>query len=485
MEKEVIGRKPEIAVLRRALESNEAELVAVVGRRRVGKTFLVRSIYARHIVFELAGLQDANAKKQLKNFYLLLQTWFGEEAVSQIPEDWLTAFHVLGRILDKQAPGAQKPVLFFDELSWLDSRKSGFLEAFGNFWNIWASRRQVVVVICGSAASWMIEKVVNNRGGLHNRITQNLHLQPFTLAETEEFFRSRSIKLDRYHILQIYMALGGVPHYLKEVQAGMSAIQNIERICFSPGGTLRNEFMKLYPALFEHAENHIAIIRALAGNHIGMTRKAIVAQTKMPDGGTSTRYLTELEQSGFITSYFPFGKSKREVVFRLTDEYSLFYLNFIESQLHQGNDTWHHLSQTQHYKAWSGYAFESICLKHLPQIKQAMGVSGIYVEASAFYSKGNQQEPGIQIDLLLDRKDQVINLFELKFYNETLSLSAHDADALREKTRIFKALTKTKKQVFLCLIASFGLKVNEHSLSVVDKWFDMDVLFREVESPFS
>jgi uncharacterized protein len=477
MENKMIGRKPEAAILQKALDSNEAELVAVIGRRRIGKTFLVRTMYAPQIVFELAGLQNGSTKKQLKNFYLLLQTYFGDDASTQAPEDWLTAFHLLGRILDKLPPTDQKKVLFFDELSWLDSRKSGFLEAFGNFWNTWASRRNIVVVICGSAASWMIQKVVNNRGGLHNRITQSIHLQPFTLDETEAFLKHRNINLDRYHILQLYMAMGGVPYYLKEVQPGQSATQNIEHICFSNNGILRNEFLKLYPALFENAESHINIIRALASNQIGLTRKAIVALAKMPDGGTTSRYLEELEQSGFITSYYPFGKTKRNIVYRLTDEYSLFYLNFIENHRNQGNDTWLHLSQTQHYKVWSGYAFESICLKHLTQIKQAMSISGIYTEASAFYSKKSELEPGIQIDLLLDRKDQVINLFEMKFYTETLVLDANDAADLREKIRVFKALTKTKKQVFLYVIATFGLKTNEHSLSIIDKWFDMNVLF--------
>ncbi len=477
MENELIGRKAEQAILQKSLVSEESELVAVVGRRRIGKTFLVRMMYGPHICFEVAGLQNSNTKKQLKNFYFQMETFFGEAPVGGVPEDWLTAFHVLGRALDQQPPSKQKRVLFFDELSWLDSRKSGFLEAFGNFWNMWASRKNVVVVICGSAASWIIRKVVNNRGGLHNRITQNLYLQPFTLAETEEYLRSRHVQIDRYHILQLYMATGGVPHYLKEVQNGLTATQNIERMFFSSSSTLRNEFLKLYPALFERAENHMAIVRALARHHMGLSRKVIVEYAKLPDGGTATRYLEELEQSGFISAYFPFGKSKKDTIFRLTDEYSLFYVNFIENHRLQGSDTWQHLSQTQTYKTWCGYAFESICLKHIEAIKRGMSIAGIYAEASTFYSKGNKQEPGIQIDLLLDRKDQAINLFELKFHREELSLTASDAAALREKIRIFKALTKTRKQVFLYLIATFGLKNNEHSLGAVDGWFDMNVLF--------
>jgi uncharacterized protein len=477
MENEFIGRKAEQIVLQKALASNEAELVAVVGRRRIGKTLLVRTVYGPHISFEVAGLQNSNTKKQLKNFYFQMENCFGEAPPGGVPEDWLTAFHILGQALDRQAPTNEKRVLFFDELSWLDSRKSGFLEAFGNFWNMWATRRHVVVVVCGSAASWIIQKVVHNRGGLHNRITQNIFLQPFTLVETEAYLLSRQIRMERYHILQLYMATGGVPHYMKEVQGGMTATQNIERMFFSSGSTLRDEFFKLYPALFENAENHMTIVRALATHFMGMTRKAIVAHTRLPDGGTTTRYLEELEQSGFITQYFPFGKSRKDAVYRLTDEYSLFYINFIENRRLQGTDTWQHLSQTQQYKSWCGYAFESICLKHMDNIKRGLGIAGIYVEASAFYSKGNSRESGIQIDLLFDRKDEAINVFEIKFHREQVTLTAADATELQEKIRIFKALTKTKKQVFLHMIAAFGVKNNEYSLGTLDGSFDMDMLF--------
>lgn len=297
------------------------------------------------------------------------------------------------------------------------------------------------------------------------------------LTSTEAYLNSRNIRMDCYRILQLYMATGGVPHYLKEVQPCLTATQNIERMFFSGSSTLRNEFLKLYPALFERAEHHMAIVRTLATHHMGLTRSAILKHTQLPDGGTTTRYLEELEQSGFITQYFPFGRLKKEAVFRLTDEYSLFYVNFLENHRPQGADAWQHLSQTQVYKTWCGYAFESICLKHLDALKRAMSIAGIYSEASTFYRKGNATDPGIQIDLLLDRKDQAINLFEIKFHRESWSMTDADAEALREKMRIFKTLTNTKKQVFMHVIATFGLKNNEYSLGVVDGWFDMGMLF--------
>ena len=349
------------------------------------------------------------------------------------------------------------------------------------FWNSWASQKNIVVVICGSSASWMIQKVVEHKGGLHNRLTKRVHLFPFNLHETEAFLKNLNIHFNRYQIVELYMAMGGIPHYLNEVEAGLSAAQNIERICFSPTGLLNNEFSRLYSALFENADNHIAVIKALAQKWQGLTRTEIIALSKLTDGGGVTRCLDELISSGFVSTYFPFGKKKKEMLYRLTDEYSLFYLQFIENKAHKGNNIWLELSQTQDYKSWSGYAFESLCLKHIPQIKKALGISGVYAETSSFYQKGTAQESGVQIDLLIDRKDNVINLFELKFYSGMMTLSKSYAEDLREKITLFKEITQTRKQVFLNLLTTFGLKPNEHSIGLIDKAMTMDVLFAEDE----
>jgi hypothetical protein len=302
---------------------------------------------------------------------------------------------------------------------------------------------------------------------------------PFNLCETEAFLKSLNLKFDRYQIVQLYMAMGGIPHYLNEIEGGLSAAQNIERICFSPSGLLNNEFSRLYPALFDNADHHIAVIKALAEKWQGLTRTEIIAQSKLADGGGLTRCLDELIASGFISSYFPFGKKKKEMLYRLTDEYSLFYLQFIENKACKGTDVWQELSQTQHYKSWSGYAFESLCLKHIPQIKKALGISGVYTETSSFYQKGTEQNPGVQIDLLIDRKDNVINVFELKFYTGLLSINKANAENLREKMTIFRELTQTRKQLFLNLLTTFGLKPNEHSIGLIDKDLTMEVLFQE------
>lgn len=476
MQNELIGRLEEQAILRNAFASREAEMVAVFGRRRVGKTFLVKQTYREHIIFELTGLQNATNAEQLKNFSRQLTQSMKLAVPAKEPADWLEAFFLLAQFLREQG-GEQRQVVFFDEVPWLAGRKSGFLMGLGWFWNSFAVSQNLVVVICGSAASWMIQKVVNDRGGLHNRITKRIFLNPFTLAETEAYLQSRAIRLDRYSLIQIYMALGGIPHYLKEVEAGKSAVQNVNDICFASNGLLRDEFIRLYPALFARAENHIAVIRALGQSRQGMSRADIVQAGKLAEGGTVSRVLEELEQSGFIASYRPFAKKKKDTLYRLTDEYSLFYLRFIEKHKKDGADAWQYLSQTQAAKIWAGYAYENICLKHLPQIKKALGISGVYATASTFLHRGDEAEEGAQIDLLLDRNDQVVNLFEIKFYNTEYSLTEADAKAFRRQMGVFRDITQTRKHLMLTLITTFGLKHNTHSLGLVEKVLTLDDLF--------
>ena len=476
MDNPLIGREKEQAILRKALQSTEAEMVAIIGRRRVGKTFLIHRTYESYISFEMTGIQNGSLSQQLANFTDQLTEFSNSPLPIQQPRNWQEAFQTLRRYL-KQLSIEGKIVIFFDELPWIATHKSGFLDALGYFWNSWASRQPIVLVICGSAASWMIRKVVNNRGGLHNRITRRIYLEPFTLLETETFLTSRNINFNRYQIIQIYMAMGGIPHYLKEVEGGKSATQNINDICFSQNGLLKDEFSRLYPSLFANAENHIAIIRVLGAFPSGLTRKQLVEKTKIPNGGGLTKVLDELDHSGFISAYRNFGKKRKEKLFRLTDEYSLFYLKFIENKVYEGEKIWQSLSQSQTYISWAGKAFESICLKHIPQIKKALDIAGIYSISSSFYKAGSASEKGTQIDLLIDRNDQVINICEIKYYNKAFPITKEYAPKLKRKLDVFQEYTQTRKQLFLILITTFGLSSNEYSLGLIDQVLTLDDLF--------
>jgi hypothetical protein len=474
-----IGREKEQAILQSTLQSGDAEMVAVIGRRRVGKTFLIKTVFSAQIDFEITGIQNAPLREQLQHFATRINNTFYNGKEKLRPKNWLTAFQMLIEALE-QKNKAGRMVVFFDELPWFDTHKSGFIRALGFFWNSWAVDKDIVVLICGSAASWMIDKVVYDKGGLHNRITKRIDLLPFNLYETELYLKSRDIVLDRYQILQLYMAMGGIPHYLKEVKGGLSAAENIDAVCFSPSGILNDEFNLLYPALFDNAELHVTIIKALAQTWKGLSRKDILTQTGLSDGGGVTKALDELVRSGFISQYYPFGKIKKEGVFRLTDEYSLFYLRFIAKRLGRGEQIWQIMSQTPAIRSWSGYAFESICFKHLPQIKKALGITGVYSEASSFVFRGTDHEKGIQIDLLIDRNDRVINVLEIKFYNTTWALDQDEASSLREKLATFKTVSRTNKQVFLTLISTFGIKPNSYSVGLVHRSFDLNILFEPV-----
>ncbi|MEM6396923.1 MAG: ATP-binding protein [Bacteroidota bacterium] len=476
LEPKLIGRKEEQSVLRKALISNQAELISVIGRRRVGKTFLVQQCYKEEIVFEYTGVQNAPAEVQIANFHRKLEERVPSSFGIPKPNDWFEAFGQLKTYL-KTLISDKKSVVFIDELPWLAAGKSDFVPALGYFWNSWAVKQPIVIVVCGSAASWMIEHVVNDTGSLYNRISRRIFLEPFKLADTERYLKSRNVNLPRRQIAQIYMVTGGIPQYLKAVEPGQSAAQTINTICFTRQGALSSEFDQLYPALFSNATRHILIVRALASKHRGLTRNEIVKQSGLANGGSLTNTLEELAQSSFVTTYRPFAKKKKETLYRLTDEYSLFYLRFMEGQIEYDEDSWQKLSQSQMYKIWSGYAFENLCLKHIREIKKALGISGIISSSSSFYRLGNNDQAGLQIDLLIDRNDQVINLCEAKFYDGPFSIGANHAENLRNKASLFRQHTKTRKHLIWTMITSDGLKPGPNALEYIPTQVILDQLF--------
>ena len=473
----MIGRTKELEILANAYASKKAELVAVFGRRRVGKTYLVGSFFEGKIDFELTGLKDGTKQQQLRNFAYSLKDAQKSEALPPPPIDWLEAFHQLKTYLESLEKTEKRKVVFIDELPWMASGKSDFLTGFSYFWNSYAAKANIIVVICGSATAWMIQKIINDKGGLHNRVTRRIHLQSFTLAETETYFQEKHIAFDRYQLLLLYMTMGGIPHYLDQVEGGKSAIQNIDEICFQPQGLLRTEFDNLYSALFSNSDRYESIVSELSSTWKGMSRAEIITKTKISDGGGLTMMLQELEQSGFISSYIPFGKKKKDTLFRLTDCYSLFYLKFIRDIPLKETISWQSLSKTQTWITWSGYAFENICFHHIDNIKATLGIAGVHTNQYSFLAKTTDEIEGTQIDLLIDRQDSVISLCEVKFYNDELVLTKEDADNLRRKKSIFRHVTGTKKQIFIVLITTFGLIKNKHSLGLVDNVLDMNALF--------
>lgn len=473
----VIGRRAETKAMQALLNDDKAHMLALIGRRRVGKTFLIRKTYQEHITFELTGLKDATLEQQLLNFTFQYNRYFPQmNPLSGITE-WLEAFHKLTEELEK-LPVTKKRVLFFDELPWIAGKRSGFIEALAHWWNNWASQQNILLVVCGSAAAWMIDHVVNAKGGLHNRITKLITLEPFSLSETKEFLLSKDIKMSDYQIVQLYMVLGGIPHYLEQIKKGKSATQNIQEICFNRDGILRTEFDSLYSALFDNATNHIEVIRALASKSKGLDRQEILAKTKITDGGWFSRLLSELEASGFITSLQPLENKKKDKLFRLTDEFTLFYLAFMEGKRNTTDNYWTRMSQTQEYKIWCGYAFENLCAKHITELKNALEIGGIQSEVSSFlHRKNDKYHKGFQIDLLIDRRDDVLSLCEMKFYSDEFRMTADYAKKIHVKREGLKALSSPKKHVEVVFISTFGVVDNEYSSDYVDHDLRMDIFF--------
>jgi uncharacterized protein len=463
-----IGRASERKTLLDAFEHSASRFVAVYGRRRVGKTYLIRQTLGSHMRFQLTGRANTTTSQQLLNFQTTLAK-LTQKKVSK-PKNWFLAFQDLITYLEQSGPG--KKVVFIDELPWLATRRSDFLSALEHFWNSWASARtDVLLVVCGSSAAWMVNQLLRNKGGLHNRVTDRIRLEPWTLGETEAFLRVRNPTIDRYSVTQLYMVMGGIPFYLDAVSHAESAAQNIERLCFSESGLLRSEFDFMLQALFQKAEQHQSILQALSVKTKGLTRRELTEYLKIANSGRLTEMLTELEQSGFVQCYIPFGKRERDLVYRLCDFYTAFYYKFLHKTriLDEGN--WVNAIDTSAQKTWQGCAFEQVCLNHTRQLKQALGVQGI-VSMSSVWSA-----PGAQIDLLIDRKDRVINVFEIKFSEQLFTISKEYAEQLTRKIEVFKATTKTTKTIHLTMLTPFGLTQNAYAAALVHRHMEMDVLF--------
>ena len=470
-----IGRKREIEQLDRLCSSEKSEFIAVYGRRRVGKTYLIRAYFQQEFAFHLTGLANANTQQQLTNFHSTLVRQRSPEFAGQVPENWLEAFQKLIDHIEAISTKGKK-VVFLDELPWLDTPRSDFIMALEHFWNSWASNRtDIVLVTCGSAASWMLNQLINNRGGLHNRVTARIKMHPFTLKETEELLKDRGNVLDRYQIIQLYMVMGGIPFYLDAVSPGMSAAQNIEALCFRRGALLVTEFKNLFASLFKKPEKYEKVIIALSSKRKGMTRNELSKKSGLSTGGGLTRILQELEESGFISSYSPFDKKIRNTIYRLSDFYSLFYIKFIQDNRNFEEGVWLNAIDAPAHRAWSGYTFEQVCMTHIPQIKKALGISGVQSESSSWTSTSS--EKGAQIDLLIDRRDQVVNICEIKYSIGPFQINKSYADILRNKLSFFKQETATRKSVHLTMITTYGLKENEYARSMVQNEISMDALF--------
>lgn len=467
-----IGREYEIRQLEKYRNSKESEFIIVYGRRRVGKTFLVKEFFDDTYDFHVTGLYKKPKKMQLKNFYLALLEYGAD--VKKVPSDWLEAFAELKKLL-KSIKEKRKKIVFIDELPWLDNRQSEFLGAFESFWNGWgAQQNDIMLVVCGSATTWITKKILSDKGGLFNRAARRIYLMPFTLQETERYLVSRGIRWSRYDIAECYMTMGGIPYYLKLLDNELSYLANIDAVFFKRKGPLWDEFDHLYETLFGTSKGYLKIIEALATKKSGLTRKEIIDETHLEDNGLFTEMLKNLSDSQFVRAYNTFGYNEKNVVYQLADYFTLFYLRFMKGKQNPDENFWTHYLDNPAKSSWAGQTFEQVCKGHILQVKKAIGISALLTDISSW--QGTSEGGKAQIDLIIDRRDRTTNICEIKFSMGEYTIDKDYEERLRKKVQVFREATKSRKALQLVMITTYGVRQNTHS-GIVQSEVTLDDLF--------
>lgn len=477
MIQKIIGRKEEQELLRECYLSGKPEFVAVYGRRRIGKTFLVKQFFKEKFDFYFTGAYQANKRDQLFNFKMTLEAYSGKQR--KTPQTWLEAFFQLQDYLSSL--GNKRKVVFIDELPWFDTPRSNFISAIELFWNQWASDQNLMLVVCGSATSWMVNKLLGDKGGLHNRVTRSIYLAPFTLGETEDFLNNNHIVFNRHQIIECYMMLGGTPYYLNMLQPKLSLAQNINKLFFEENGELKREFDFLFRSLFKDSKNYRKVVELLSKKANGMTRQQIIQEGKMADNGKLTEILDDLCNCDFIRRFSPINKKQRDFIYQLTDLFSLFHFHYTKDSTGMDDTFWTDTIDSPSHRAWCGYAFEQVCLHHIKQIKRALGIEGIQANVCAWSQPAGtdadgKKTEGAQIDLVIDRRDQTINLCEMKFSMSPFEITPSYLEHIIHRRELFRQATGTKKALHLTFITTYGLAKNAQ-YGMIQSEVTMDDLF--------
>ncbi len=487
MSEHIVGRQREIKIIEEMLSSSKPEFLTVYGRRRIGKTFLIKNVVkAKEVIFlQATGIKGGSFRKQIRHVTDEIGNTFYKGIRLEVKKDWFETFSLLTEAIKQVEDKSKAIVLFFDEFPWMATKKSQLLQALDHYWNhVWSDNARIKLIICGSSSSWIISKIVNNKGGLHNRITKNIRLEPFNLRDTRNYLISQGIKLNNTHIAQIYMVTGGVPYYLAHVNKGLSSAQAIGNLAFIKDSLLLREFDNLYSSLFENSEAYIDLMRIIYKKRSGISQTEIIEKSKyFSSGGRITKKLEELEESGFVISFVPYQHIKKGIFYRIIDEYTVFYFYWIEpirAKLKKSDldsSYWETIQKLPSWKSWSGYAFEAVCFKHLSQIRKALNIGSDAMVDSWRYSPRKEDQKGAQIDLLFDRNDDAITLCEIKYTNEPFVLDKSIVSSLENKSRILKEQTRTKKQLFWAIISANGLKNNDYAKKIINGVVTLDDFF--------
>ena len=456
----IIGRHIEIQALEDCYKSKKAEFVAIYGRRRIGKTFLIKNVFNDRLTFYMTGIYEGTLKEQLTHFAAQYSVYSAEHCA--VPKDWFEAFEMLKNLISKH--GKKRAVVFLDELPWFDGRKSNFIKALELFWNSWgADQDNLMLIVCGSSTTWMTSKIIGNKGGLHNRLTKQIYLAPFNISEVSEYLKSKKIDLSNKQLAECYMAFGGTPYYLSLLDKGKTLNQNINSLYFDKHGELRTEFDFLYRSLFNDSSIYLKVVKILSIFPNGLPLNEIAQKLGTNKGGSLSEVLKNLCDCDFLYAYRSFGKKQRGTVFKLTDFYSLFYLKFVKDNT---LSNWSSSDDDPICRSWFASAFEVLCFSHIDSIKSALGISGVATTLSSWNYNG--EEGGAQIDLIIDRRDDVINLCEIKFSRLPFVITSKYAERLEERKELFRLVTKTRKSLRITMITLNGIKQGKYSDCISD-----------------
>lgn len=471
----IIGREKEQRELLDLLEKEESQFCAIYGRRRVGKTYLVRETFNYQFCFQHTGVAKGTLRQQLTAFRNSLAS---AGIKSSIPKSWIEAFELLKQLINNAPAG--KKVIFIDELPWMDTPKGNLIGALENFWNGWATARQekdIVLIVCGSATSWISKKLLKNKGGLRGRLTMRLKIVPFTLRECELFANRASLSFGRRDILELYMILGGIPYYWSFLKKGLSVAQNVDQLFFTETAQLRDEFDALYATLFKSPENYLKVIGCLAsGKRSGMTREDILSKSKLSDGGTFSTILEELEECGFLRRFSSADTAETNALYQLIDNYTLFHYLCSKKNAYSDEHYWQNTFTSTSHNTWKGLAFERVCLQHINQIKTALGISGVQTNVCSWFARGTNKQHGAQIDLILQRADGFTDICEIKHSTNTFTIDKEYAIDLQNKLNAYQELSKDKRTLHLVLITTNGVTHNNY-YNMVQNEITMEDLF--------
>jgi len=458
----LIGREFEQSTLQNLLEKEESQFVVVYGRRRVGKTYLIRETFNYQFAFQHTGLAETDKKGQLEAFRDSISS-YGQK-VSKTPTTWIEAFGLLKKLIESAPVG--KKVIFIDELPWMDTTKSGLISALENFWNGWATARpqkDIILIVCGSATSWITNKLLKNKKGLRGRLTDKIYLKPFSLSECEKYTQASGLCYTRKDLVELYMILGGIPYYWTFLKRGLSVPQNIDQLFFGENAKLADEFEALYANLFKRPEKYIKVIEALSHRKYGLTRNEILETSKLSDGGNFSKVLEELQECGVIRYYLPFNRDANGGLYQLVDNYTLFHYHCAKKNAYGDEQYWSHTFLSEEHNIWAGLAFEHVCMEHVQNIKRSLGISGMITNVCSWRHEQSDDFPGVQIDMLFKRSDNVIDLFEMKYCKDEFSINADYLSKLQTKASVFRSVTKTRCAVHIIMVTTFGVKHNEYS----------------------